>query len=645
MTDASASLDSAQDWLPGEAPRPLRLVPELPDGRTRRSLMSALESCGLSEESAAAVGRAVVKPDLARQLVDNPTTYRVPGAELLVIRVEVYTSRIIADATNPRTLNDLLFPAAVVPGDQRALYAPLESPKSGQHDFTLKVDSLEQLVWQLDTTMQATMKENTPRPPISEQGVMEPPLAVPARIVDSTGTAVGGAVLVREGSTRVSHAQSILGLDASAILKRFGDDRFQRELIAGLNGIASSSARSISDRDAGRVRVATMPIDLVIGVEPDPGSEVTLGEAVAAKVAQDHLNHKQEWKPAAKEVHLGEQCLLALHEEGLVTDDEKQWLAGRVAPGILVDGAAKLEDDRWVELLWLFTTRSRPYSVVIRRPIATVLERDDGRRNVSIRNDRVPLAVALAMRARRGQITEAGVEKESRLLENGVPALIWETSWKPSNTPIDDLIARAREESVARAPGAASAELAARAVWYLAKNGQLSMPRNDLGAGGDRRAPHELVSGMLQSPVGVQQLGRAVIDGRSGNRSARVLDDSGSIDMSGVGTPVVLNDEHVRAVLVPRFGPPAPPPRDPFGEFMDAVAQLSRAIREVGAADEDLRAVDDGRGQQLVDTRGIAPEQVADFVAVLRDVEDHLKAYEFNWRVAEATAQAGEQPQ
>lgn len=627
-----------------ESPRPLRLIPELPDGRTRRALVRKLETMGLRPESAAAVGRAVVKPELAAMLLDAPTTYRVPGAELLVIRTDVYTSRVVADATNPRTLNDTLFPAAVAPGDQRAPFAPLEPPTSTASDFTLHVESLNQLSWQLDNAMAATIKANMPRPPIGEQGVMEPPLAVPAVVLKEGGDALTGLVLVREGSTRISHAQSILGIAAHDLLRKYVSDPAQRELIATLNGIAESSASSITVADAAKVRVGTLPIDLVVGVRPDPGTETSLGEAVAAKVAQDHLNHKREWAPAAKEVHLGEQCLIALRDADLISEEEKLWLAGRLPKNAQVDGEDRFDDDRWVELLWQFVTRTRPNAIVIRRPIATVLESEgDGRRNVSVRNDRVPLAVALAMRARRGLITDTAVERESSLLESTVPPCVVTVNWRRTQNSIEALTLAAIEEAAERNQGSASAELAARAIWYLATHGQLSKPRNDLGAGGDRRTPSELVAGMLSSHRGIRQLAQAVVDGRQGRRAARVLDDEGNLDQSGIGTPVELKDEHVRNDLVPKSGPVAPPPRNPHGEFMDAIARLGRELQAVRLADSDLRSIDDGHGRFVHETEGVASSQVNDFLEVVNDLERNLNQYEMTWRVSEAVRARGQE--
>ncbi|MFQ6170951.1 hypothetical protein ACK8HX_05035 [Oryzobacter sp. R7] len=489
--------------------------------------------------------------------------------------------------------------------------------------------------WQLKAAMQATVKNNVPRPPIAEQGVMEPPLAVPARIEDASGAGLTGAVLIREGSTRVSHAQEILGVSARDLLVGYVDDREQAQLIRRLNATAQSSASRITPEEASRVRVATMPVDLVVGVEPDSGSDTTLGEAVAAKVAQDHLNHKQQWDPAAKDVHLGESCLIALHDESLLTDERYAWLAGRVPAGTsVIDGDPIYEDDRWAELLWTFTTKKRPESVVIRRPIATVLERDQGRQQVSNRKDRVPLAVALAMRARRGLITETAVERESRALEASVPSEAWDVTWQPTTTSLKDLAAKAVEAAESRVRSAAGTELAVRAIWYLAKHGQVSMPRNDLGAGADRRSPDELVSGMLTTVRGIQQLVRVIEDGRDGQRAGHVLDDNGHVDMSGVGTAVALTDGILRSEIVPRSGPPVPPARNPREEFMDGVAELTRALNATIAADEQLRTIDDGHDEPMYQVEGVSPEQAADLVARVDVLRAHIREYEMNYRVA-----------
>lgn len=631
--------------MDAEHPRPLRLVPALPDGRVRRGLQRALERRGLHAQSAAAVSRAIVRPEAARALLESPTAYRVPGAELLVVRVEVYTSRVIADPTNPRILNHIPFPAAATRGTSPTAYEPLQSPRMVGQDFAIEADDVEHLIWQLDLAMGATLKANTPRPPIVEQGVMEPPLAVAARMQNRTGMVWGGAVLVREGSTRVSHAQDVLRLSARDMLVRYVDDREQASLIEELNGVALMSARRLSLEDAGRVRVATMPVDLVIGVAQDEGSETSLEAAVAAKVAQDHLNHKKQWDASARDVHLGESCLVALRDESLLSEERYAWLAGRSQlVGAAVDGVAVHEDDRWAELLWFFTTKKRPYSAIVRRPIATVLERERGKKSGTSRADRIPLAVALAMRSRRGRVTEAEVERESGVLASSIGSAALGTTWELDGSTLEELARAAIEGATGRVLTAEGVALAVRASWYLAKHGQLRMPRNDLGAGADRRGPAEILDGALASVRGVRQLVRVIEDGREGRASALVLDDEGSVDVSGVGSPVPLSDEALRLQIVPKAGPTVPPPRDAFEELMDAVADLNRKTQALAAANEVLKAIDDGYGRPIHESRGVSSSQTEDLVAILTAILKDVNRYEFNWQLVRRAEELSERP-
>lgn len=623
------------DESPYDEPRRLELLPALPDSASRKRLREKLLANGLSRLAADAVVRAVVSPDQAVALLDNPTTYRVPGAQLLAIRVDCFTTRVIPDATNPRVLEALPFPASMRPGSsEQAQFAPIDPPTAGEHEFEVTVASLDQLVWQLTATINATIKENEPRPPISEQGIMEPPLAVPAVVRDQSGGDIHGVVLVREGSTRISHAHRLLGLSARDVLVNYAEDRHQRSLITSLNNIAQSPKSSILPEDAAKIRVAVTPVDLVIGVRADsPTSAVGLGEAVDAKVAQDHLNHKKQWRESYRDAFLGATCLRALSDELLVSDERYRWLAGQLAPDSTVDGEDVYEDDRWTDLLWHFTTNDRRVSQAVKRPIATVLERDEGRRSVQ-RKDRVPLAVSLAMRARRGQVTPVAAERDTKLLEGSVPSVVWSTGWTPGDKSLEELTQQALRDAETRTPSAAGAELAVRAIWYLTKDGLLSMPRNDQGPGADRRNPGEVVGEMLTSARGVHQLARAIQDGRLGDPVALITNDDAEVEVSGVGKPVPLGEQTIRRDLAPREGPPPPPIRDTKDEFLDAVAGLNRHGRALRLADARLREIS-GPSELYFEAEGVDPSQIEDLKATLHEVIDHLGTYEQNWRVAD----------
>jgi hypothetical protein len=62
-------------------------------------------------------------------------------------------------------------------------------------------------------------------------------------------------------------------------------------------------------------------------------------------------------------------------------------------------------------------------------------------------------------------------------------------------------------------------------------------------------------------------------------------------------------------------------------------------LNDLRAADEDLRAVDDGHGQPMVQVEGVSQAQVDDFLLTLDELRRNLSEYAFNWRVADRIRQ------
>jgi hypothetical protein len=374
-------------------------------------------------------------------------------------------------------------------------------------------------------------------------------------------------------------------------------------------------------------------------VEPDPGTELSVADAVAARVSQDHLNHKKQWDESAKEVLLGDRVLATLHLAGEMGTDQYAWLSGRLtAEDVRKCGLPPYSDDRWVNLVHVVTTRRGRKPQLVRAAIATVLEQEGVTGSAAqIKNSKLPLAVSLAMRERRGLDTESSVYHFARVLLNCVPPDAWTRPWEPSPKSLDDLAAAAVDDARERRVGPAGIELLLRASWYLALNGHLTMPRNDLGPGGDRRMPYELLLEMLASEHGVKQIRQAVSDGRTGVRASAVT-ESGDIDISGVGAPVELTDTYIREVIAPRSGPPVPPPRNPSDEFLDALAAYRRALHQAVDADAVLASVEDEYGRPLMDSRGLEPDTVADIRGTLRQLIDRADGYERAKRLADVLA-------
>jgi len=641
--DAAAEADESAEERVVAHRRPLRLVPAAPSPQIIAKLAKKLRSLGASADAAQAIAEVVTQPDHVAVLLDNPRRYRVPGADLLVIHAEAYTARLIADPTNPRVGTLLPFPAAIPPGTaERARFAPVPDARAaGELELEIEVEAIEALIWQLGRAMEETVKQNVPRPSIAHHGVMEPPLAIATRIRNKSDGSTLCRVMVREGSSRLSHAQAILGVSAREALLGHSLTA-QKAHIAELNAIANSSASSLAEEDEARVRVATIPIEIVIGVEPDAGTGLTVHDAVAAKVAQDHLNHKKQWDDAAKEVLLGDRVLSTLLVGGELGHDRYAWLAGRLTADEVraSDALPKFSDDRWAQLVYIVATRRRPIAAIVRSAIATVFEQEGVTGTAAqIRNSKLPLAVSLAMRERRGIDTEASVEKFSRVLLNCLPTEAWTKTWAPGSSTVEQLRDRAIMAAAGRVIGPSGIELVVRAAWYLALNGHIAMPRNDLGVGGDRRLPRELLLEMLHSEHGVNQLYRAIVDGRAGSRVAAVT-PSGDIDLSGIGEPVSLTDTYIREVVAPRSGPPAPPPRNPQEEFLDALAAYRRALNHAVDADEVLASIDDGYGRSMMSERGLDAETARDIRTVLQSLMTRLNDYEIAKARADARAEA-----
>jgi hypothetical protein len=620
--------------------RPLRLVPELPGRSSVSKLVRKLTAHGASALAAQAIAEAVTNPEAVALLLDAPRKHRVPGGDLLYVPADAYTARLIADPTNPRIGTMLPYPMAVPPGsDERARFAPVgDARAAGSLEVELEVESLDVLAWHLDRAMTETIRQNTPRPSIANHGVMEAALAVATVIKEPDGNATG-LLMVREGSSRLSHAQRILGVSARDALVG-NTAAAQRTLIAELNAIANSSASVVTDEQAARVRVATIPVEIVIGVEPDPGRSLSIHDAVAAKVGQDHLNHKKQWDEPAKDVLLGDRVLVVLRDAGDIGVSKYLWLSGRLTKQQIADaGLPAHSDDRWAELVYIVTTRRGPTARLVREAIATFLEQEGvGGTASQIKGSKLPLAVSVAMRERRGLDTESSVDRFSKVLMNALPPEVWTKPWAPTAYTVEQLRDAAIEDAKTRTVSTSGVELLVRAAWYLGLNGQIAMPRNDQGAGGDRRLPHELLLEMLQSEHGVNQLHRAIVDGRRGSRVSQVT-PSGDVDRSAVGNAVEVGDTFIREVVAPRTGPPAPPPRNPTEEYLDAISAYRRALHGATQADELLRSIDDGYGGIVVSQRGLDRDIVEEFRAVLNTLETNIGDYDLARERAAARAE------
>ncbi len=598
-----------------EMPRPLRRVPDLPAPADIRALRAAArKTLGMSDRAASAMSTMWVQPAFVLPQVEQPRRMRIPGGNLLYVEGLAWTPRLMADVLNPRNAAEYFYPLAGAETSAQE-QGMATSITALQAELQMTAPSRDELLNMLDIAMQKTRTNNSPYPPISEQGIMDSPFGVMTVIKFSDGTPDIAVPQVREGSTRVSHAQKILSLEPEdTVLRMPAGARAITDFITAINQLVEKPATELTDDDRARVRCATTNFILIVGFEADMAGTPDLAEALKIKVAQEHLNTKLDWSEAAQNSVIADDCLQAAFGEGLLrSGDEYTWLRGLTTrDDAMESGLAKNPDDRSTRLLWLFTTDEPQVHAAIRRPIAFVLRKDNGRKQVHVRKTtKVPYAAELVAREFRGRTgyPDSTVDRIVKVLGNGakVAGVSPWTMNSPRSLEALEKAALAELRSSGK-PGASCTELAVRALYYAAMYDVVRVPRNDRGEGSDRRSVADVLQTMLQSTPGIVQLASIIRDGRRG-RKPILRDEAGKPVRSGDGEPALLKNDTIRYDLYPKGGTSGEPGgQDPF---LAAQARLKRLVGELIEGIDDLSKVMDDDENPLVELQGLPAEAKA----------------------------------
>ncbi len=605
--------------------KPLHPIASLPRATDIRSLRAALKkNLGMSDAVAGSVSTIFTDPAKIIGQVANPTRKRVPGGYVTVLNGQVFTARLAPDPFNPRNSDRVRYK---VSGKVSGLPMITAVP-GGPGEMELSVPSRDALIEQLDWTRETTVGRNEPYPPIAEQGIMDAPYGVVTTVHYANGEADSVHVFVREGSSRVAMAHKLIGLHSEDVLFRYpGAARHIQAHIDELNGYAAMPADEIGTEEAAALRCGVVEFELIVGVEPDVPNGLDLGQAVKARVSQDHLNAKTEWSEASQHSTLGDDCLRALVDAGTITEKRFEWVSGRLsAKESVAGGFTAFPDERAAQAIYMFTTNIPKYHESVRKPIALVLTKDpNGRRSPRVAaRDKLPVAVEMIAREMSG--TETEVKRFRTVLEKALPIDISTRKWQPSTATPEALYKGAVGELKAdKVGGKCGTELLVRAAYYLAKYGSIAAPRNDEGPGGDRRAVREVLSAMLESEHGLLVLRQAVEDGR--NRvEPRLVDSKGDLVEAAGGGDVVLTNIKIRTSIAPREGyQPKPKTTTPADKFQTKFRQLRADVRSVGNTVRALGEMTNDNGSLLVDTTEVlSPSQIKSVVAELRTVVETL---------------------
>ncbi|MGW9596912.1 hypothetical protein ACWHLZ_42340 [Streptomyces chartreusis] len=615
-----------------ELSKPLRRVPSIPDPELHKRVRAALKKRGMDDRVAGAISTIWTDPEAVLPQIVNPQRRRVPGADLLVISGSVYTARLVPDPQNPRNADQVQFALAEAKGAPPATLVPAKTV--GEGELAIQVESRAALVEQVDWTVETTRNRNKPVPDISEQGIMDPPIGVATTVHYSSGEIPNTFIGVREGSTRTSHGHSHLGVTAEDVL--FGLTRNASAMQAHIDEINSHISKADADilpTERAKIRCAVTDFELIIGVVPDVPGAVDLSQAIKARVAQDHLNTKAEWSDESKHTELAEECLISARAAGVIaTDVEADWLAGRLT--VAEAAAHKIVpylDDRAARAIHLFTTSDTQIHTAVRRPIALVLTNEPAGRSKRPRittKAKLPLAVELIARERRGAALEGEVARFRKALADALPDDLQKMAWGPTKrTPEQLYQAALKELEEVRDERPATTELWVRAAYVLAKHGAISGGRNDKGPGGDRRSAGTVLGALTDTKHGLRHLRQIVEDDRAG-LAPRQVDETGEPRKDGEQKDMPINNEFLRTRLAPIDGNTTTtldPKATVREHYRNAVLATKDALRKLEAQMDNLAGLKDDNEVPLIVQEGRAHARL------LKDKLENLATEAQDW--------------
>ncbi|MEU1103632.1 hypothetical protein ABZ408_22085 [Streptomyces tibetensis] len=594
-----------------ELSKPLRRVPSIPNPDLHKQVRAALKKRGMDDRVAGAISTIWTDPESVLPQIANPQRRRVPGAYLLVISGPVYTSRLVPDPQNPRNADQIQFALAQAEGAPPATLVPAKTV--GEGELAIQVESRAALIEQVDWTVETTRNRNKPVPDIAEQGIMDPPIGVATTVHYGTGETPNTIIGVREGSTRISHGHNYLGVTAEDVLFNLTRNASAMQAhIDEINSHISKANEDILPTERAKIRCAVTDFELIIGVVPDVPGAVDLSQAIKARVAQDHLNTKEPWSDESKHTALAEECLISARTAGVIpTDAEADWLAGRLtAKEVTAHKIIPFMDDRAARAIHLFTTNDPQIHNAVRRPIALVLTNEPTGRTKRPKvttKTKLPLAVELIARERRGAALEGELTRFRKTLTDALPGDLQKTVWRPTKRSPEDLyLAAVKELDEVKDERPATTELRVRAAYILAKHGAIRGPRNDAGPGGDRRSAGAVIEALVDTKPGLRHLRQIIEDDRAG-LAPRQVDDNGEPRKDGEGKDMPIDNEFLRTKLAPKDGNPKES-LDPAARvrehYRHAVLATKDALRNLEAQMHNLAGLKDGDEVPLIEREG-----------------------------------------
>ena len=550
-TNVSTSFEGPDDEGSQEG-RPLETL-NLPRVEARRKLSEQMQArFGLPQDSARAIARAVKDPAEARQRLDFLVRRRFRGGWALCLETEVLSPAMIPSMANPRAKGRHPYPAAL--GATRPLEEePLRpvSLRAAAEDGSPVLEVLAENQVHVKRTLQANetrvLERNDLRPEIAFDGVREHVLAFPAVVHHADGTPSVAIMMTADGSSRTTAAHDLTRTDTFKALYEFPEDeRAWRTHMAPIVAVQTQSVTTVTADDLARHRVAAMPAYIVLQVESSGTQPVTALDAYRALTGAIHVQPPKAWMPTATLDEKADVVLGALAAAGRITEEYRAYLEGGYTPDEAE--ARGYPRDLGTRSAHIVATIMGPAHRAI---VATGIRSLTGQRNVQPLH-RAEVAAGLILRPISHLFkADRDLDGVRSILERTLvmPAFI-QVNWSPpgeTESP-ESLLDRASDEfSDGSSIGAERVALAAEALMWLVVG---EVPAAAGGASGDRvfrrdrsgendnRSGAAVMSRLLESAQGLNQLYRAIEAGRETVEKDRAIVNL-SDAMSGLTLDVV----------------------------------------------------------------------------------------------------------
>lgn len=623
---------------------------------------------GYRPEAAQALSTAPVDPAMTRRVLEqgigriNPTTglklpdcheeIRVPGGALLVAPTRVWAHSVIPDPGNFRCAEIVGSPFLGRPlalGD-----TPIPDPvtNGNGNEVKLRVKSRAHLLAVAEACSSKIKNENKEViRSVPKQGVMMPVYGVVAEIYQEDTKESRHVVITPDGSSRVTACHLILDITADDVVYGFpADPGAVRRMVEGTRRVADTSLESLSETDLDRNRVMTIPMMLIFGFKPDPGSSQDFASAIRSLVGMIHVDPPKEWpKTGEREAQASAVCH-ALDKH--LSPQETAYIRGMQSPDEAEEaGFSPYLDCRMAHIFHLMTRpRATPYRGIhdgIAFAIRSVLASRDhsspaittGRLQATMQY-RHEVAWELSLRpVRSAGILATKIGTVRAATDRVFPTEFFrDKPWDITTTDPDTLLEESMKELATDGiPGSSCRTLVAMGTWWLCIAGALARAKaQDQNPGQEKvwREPAQIVVDLANREHGLRIFHAAIVAGRAAQDAGTLntlsiprLTVTGVHERSGDGTVQPMTASWVRAQVqdaaTAEAGPSAP--ADPRALWNRRWANFVSKVNDLhGEFFKGLLTATLEDGRTVVSVHGIPHDQADELEGMLTQLTKRM---------------------